>query len=88
MPKLLVFVNIFVDSPMMDEVLDQLNHLPGVEQLYEVTGEFDVVALISAENIDEFRHMLKDMILKMKGVKSTVTSVVLHSHKGSHMKAD
>ena len=80
MARLLAFVSIFVDSPMMDEVVTQLIQLPCLEQLYEVTGELDVIALISAENTDEFRDLLKNKILKMKGVRNTVTSVILHSH--------
>lgn len=53
-----------------------------MEELYEVTGEFDIVSLVSAEDIEEFRDTLKNKIMKIKGVKSTVSSVVLHSHKG------
>ena len=82
MTRLLAFVDIFVESPHMDEVVQALQKLPGMEELYEVTGEFDIVSLVSAEDIEEFRDILKNKIMKIKGVKSTVTSVVLHSHKG------
>jgi len=80
--RLLAFVDIFVESPHMDEVVEALQKLPNMEELYEVTGEFDIVSLVSAEDIEEFRDILKNSIMKIKGVKSTVTSVVLHSHKG------
>jgi DNA-binding Lrp family transcriptional regulator len=46
--RLLVFVNIFVESPLLDDVVQALSKLPNVEELYEVTGESDVVALVSA----------------------------------------
>ena len=82
MARLLAFVNIFVDSPMMDSVVNSLKELPDLEEMYEVTGEFDVVCLVSAKDIEEFRDILKNRVMKIKGVKSTVTSVVLHSHKG------
>ena len=82
MARLLAFVNIFVDSPHMDEVVLALAQLPNMEELYEVTGEFDIVSLVSAEDIEEFRDTLKNKIMKIRGVKSTVSSVVLHSHKG------
>jgi DNA-binding Lrp family transcriptional regulator len=80
--RLLAFVNIFVDSPHMDEVVQALAQLPNMEELYEVTGEFDIVSLVSASDIEEFRDTLKNKIMKIRGVKSTVSSVVLHSHKG------
>ncbi len=66
----------------MDEVIHALADLPNMEELYEVTGEFDVVSLVSASDIEEFRDILKNKIMKIKGVKSTVSSIVLHSHKG------
>ena len=82
MTRLLAFVNIFVESPLMDSVLTSLRDLPELEEMYEVTGEFDVVCLVSADDIEGFREVLKNKIMKIRGVKSTVTSVVLHAHKG------
>jgi len=66
----------------MDEVVEALKQLPNLEEMYEVTGEFDIVSLVSAEDIDEFRDVLKNKIMKIKGVKSTVSSVVLKAYKG------
>ena len=82
MPKLLAFVDIFVESPEMDSVLTSLAELDHLEELYEVTGEFDIVTLVSADDIEEFRDILKNKIMKIKGVKSTVSSIVLKAHKG------
>ena len=75
-------MDIFVESPYMDDVVHSLAQLPNMEELYEVTGEFDIVSLVSASDIEEFREILKNKIMKIKGVKSTVSSVVLHTHKG------
>ena len=82
MPKLLAFVDIFVESPEMDNVLIALAELEHLEELYEFTGEFDIVTLVSAADIEEFRDILKNKIMKIKGVKSTVSSIVLKAHKG------
>ena len=79
MERLLVFVSIFVESPDLDDVVHALIQFPNVEELYEVTGEFDIVALVSASSIEDFSHFLKDKLLKVKGVRSTVTSVVLRT---------
>ena len=67
---------------MLDDVVKALNALPNVEELYEVTGEFDIVTLVSCADIEEFRDLLKNKLLKIKGVKSTVTSIVLNATKG------
>jgi len=76
------FVDIFVESQLMDEVIEALSKIEDLEELYEVTGEFDIITLISADDIEEFREVLKNKIMKIKGVKSTVSSIVLKAHKG------
>jgi len=86
--KMLAFVDIFVDSPSMDDVVQALGRIPNIEELYEVTGEFDIVTLVSANDIEEFRDTLKNKILKIKGVKSTVSAIVLHTHKGPRFNGD
>jgi len=82
MAPLLAFVDIFVDSPHMDDVVEALSKLDNIEELYEVTGEFDIVTLVQADDIEQFRDVLKNKIMKIRGVKSTVSSIVLKTHKG------
>jgi DNA-binding Lrp family transcriptional regulator len=77
----LAFVNIFVESPLMASVLEELGTLPNLEELYEVTGEFDIVSVFSTNGIEEFRDILVNKIMKIKGVRSTVTDIVLYCHK-------
>ncbi|MGC8849768.1 MAG: Lrp/AsnC ligand binding domain-containing protein, partial [Candidatus Bathyarchaeia archaeon] len=48
---------------------------------YEVTGEFDLVAVARASDIMEFRRFIKDKVMRIKGIKSTVTSIILYTHK-------
>lgn len=83
MLELHAFVNIFVEAALIDDVVQGLSNIDAVEELYEVTGEFDIVALVEASDIESFRDTLKNRILKIKGVKSTITSIVLSSHKGA-----
>lgn len=85
MSRLLAFIDIFVESAEMDGVVQALKKLENLEELYEVTGEFDIVTLVSASDIEEFRDVLKNKIMKIKGVRSTVSSVVLKSYKGPRM---
>ena len=82
MPKLLAFVDIFVESAEMDDVIAALSRLDSLVDLYEVTGEYDLVTLFLASDIEEFRDILKNKIMKIKGVRSTVSSIVLKAHKG------
>src|SRR5947208_16904261 len=88
MAPLLAFVDIFVESAHMDEVVQSLAKLDNIEELYEVTGEFDIVTLVSADDIEEFRDVLKNRIMKIKDVKSSVSSIVLKNHKVALLTAE
>ena len=82
MTRLLALVNIFVESPEMDSVIAALSKLDSLEELYEVTGEFDIVSMVSASDIEEFHDVLKNKIMTIKGVKSTISTIVLAPLKG------
>lgn len=82
MPKGIVsIINIFVESKELDNVVKAVTKLPEVTDVFEVTGEYDVVALVNTKDILEFRSLIKNKILKIAGIRSTVTSVVLYAHK-------
>jgi len=55
--------------------------LENIEEIYDVKGEFDIVSIVSASSLEEFSDVLRKQILKIKGVKSTITSVVLKTYK-------
>jgi len=82
MPKgILAIIHIFVDSSRLEDVASEINKLEEALDVYEVTGEFDIIAIVRADDVVTFRKLLKDKIMKINGVKSTVTSMVLYTHK-------
>lgn len=76
-----VFLNLFVESKELENVTQALVKLPEVTDVYEVTGEYDIVSMLKVDSILAFRNILKDKVLKINGVRSTVSSVVLYEHK-------
>ncbi len=74
-------VNIFVDPTQKAQIMDALSKVENIEDIYEVKGEFDIVSMVSASSIEEFRNVLHKKIMNIKGVQSTIVSVVLKSHK-------
>jgi DNA-binding Lrp family transcriptional regulator len=82
MPKdVRVFLNLFVESKELENVTQSLVKLPEVTDVYEVTGEYDIVCMLRVDSILAFRNVLKDKVLKINGVRSTVSVVVLYEHK-------
>jgi DNA-binding Lrp family transcriptional regulator len=76
-----VLLNVFVESQELESVSRSLEKIPEVVDLYEITGEYDLVAHIKAESISAFRELLKNKILKIHGIKSTVSAVIIHMYK-------
>ena len=76
-----VILNLFVESKELERVAESLVKFSEVTDIYEVTGEYDIVCLLTTESILAFREVLKNKILKIPGVKSTVSSIVLYTHK-------
>jgi len=58
------------------EVVEKLAKIPGIETIYELTGRFDALAILSASSITELNDRI-DMIREVEGVKSTETAVIL-----------
>lgn len=79
--EVLAILHVFVDSSKLEEVARKISELEESVDVYEVTGEFDVVAVVKVQDVMTFRRLLKDKILKIDGIKSTVTSMVLYTHK-------
>jgi DNA-binding Lrp family transcriptional regulator len=82
MNRLLESVNIFVDPSQKAQVVTALSELNNIEEVYEVAGEYDIVSLVSASCIEEFRDVMHKKIMKIKGIKSTIITIILEPHKG------
>ena len=60
------------------EVSKKIQALPNVETIYEVTGEYDIVAVISGMNVTEVNECV-EKIRRVEGIMKTNTMIVLRS---------
>ena len=60
------------------EVSKMVNQLAGVERIYEVTGEYDIVMVSSGGNIEGINKVIED-IREIEGVEKTNTIIVLRT---------
>jgi DNA-binding Lrp family transcriptional regulator len=44
--------------------------------------------MVSASDIEELRDIMKNKIMKVEGIKSTVSSIVLKAYKGPRCQED
>lgn len=57
-------------------VSTDLMDLKGVEIIYEITGQYDIAAIISASSVSEINRCI-DEVRKIEGVSDTNTVIVL-----------
>ena len=60
------------------EVSKRIQEIPNVETIYEVTGEYDIVAVISGLNVVEVNDCV-EKIRRVEGINKTNTMIVLRS---------
>ncbi len=60
------------------KVSKSVSMLEGVERVYEVTGEYDILLVSSSVNIDGINQCIED-IRKINGVEKTNTIIVLRT---------
>jgi len=60
------------------EVSKKIQETPNVETIYEVTGEYDIVAVISGLNVTEVNECI-EKIRRVEGIMKTNTMIVLRS---------
>jgi DNA-binding Lrp family transcriptional regulator len=60
------------------EVSKKIQAIPNAETIYEVTGEYDIVAVISGMNVTEVNECI-EKIRRVEGIMKTNTMIVLRS---------
>jgi len=61
-------------------VSSRLMKLPGIEVVYEITGQYDIATIIAAPAIAEINKSIDD-IRKIEGVSDTNTVIILKTMK-------
>ena len=69
-----VLVNVTTKS--MDSVVEGLSAVAGVEEVHSVSGEFDLIVVISAPSVESVEASV-DAVIAIAGVERTRTSIIL-----------
>ena len=57
-----------MDSKQRDNIIQELFKIPGVREVSEVTGRFDILVTMYAENLSEMYRIVSDNIGKIQGI--------------------
>ncbi|MGB8026179.1 MAG: Lrp/AsnC ligand binding domain-containing protein, partial [Nitrososphaeraceae archaeon] len=61
-----------------NSVASKLQDIHGVKVIYEITGQYDVAVIISADSINEINSSI-DEIRRIQGVSNTDTVIILRT---------
>jgi DNA-binding Lrp family transcriptional regulator len=76
-----VLLEVFVEAQELTHIGVELAKLPEVVDLYEVTGESDLVAMVETDTLAAFRDVLVRKIMQIRGIRSTTSAVILRACK-------
>jgi len=60
------------------ETTKRIQQIPNVETIYEVTGEYDIITVISGMNVSEVNECI-EQIRRVEGITKTNTMIVLRN---------
>ncbi len=75
--RALIMISVDPQKPTL-EISDKVLKLPGVEKIYEVTGEYDVVTVVSSSSIEGLNQTIEE-IRVIDGIVKTNTVIVLRT---------
>jgi DNA-binding Lrp family transcriptional regulator len=81
----IVLVETTVDR--IPEVAQQIADLPGVSEVYSVTGDVDLVAIVRVHEHDQLADVIADQLSKVAGVKSTRTYLAFRAYSQHDLDA-
>lgn len=69
------------------EVAQAISELPAVSEVYSVTGEFDLVAIVRVREHDELADAIPGGLNKVSGVVHTETHVAFRTYSRHDLEA-
>ena len=80
-------VLIRAEKGAVPELGETIAAVPGVSEVYSVTGEIDLIALVRVRQHEEVADVVADRLNKVDGVLSTETHVAFRAYSQHDLEA-
>ncbi len=80
-------VLIKADVSSIPEVAETIAGLDGVSEVYSVTGEFDLVALVRVRQYEQIADVIPGSLNKVEGVTHTETHIAFRTYSQHDLEA-
>ncbi|MCW3978834.1 MAG: Lrp/AsnC ligand binding domain-containing protein [Candidatus Bathyarchaeota archaeon] len=64
------------ETGMAGEVIKNLRAMPEVKRVYQVYGDYDIVARIETDDVEHIKETLSEKVKQLEYVNSTLTLLV------------
>ena len=81
----IVFVQ--ADVARIPEVAEQIAALDGVSEVYSVTGEIDLIAMIRVRHHEQIAEVVADRLNKVPGILGTDTHIAFRTFSSHDLEA-
>ena len=75
------------DVGRVPEVGEAIAQLDGVSEVYSVTGEHDLVAMVRVREHDRLAEVIPGLVNRTPGVMSTETHIAFHTYSKHDLEA-
>ena len=73
------FVLMNVEPGRVKPLAEELLTIPGVTEVYSVTGPYDLIVIVRVREHDELSDLVTEMIASRPGIVSTETSIAFRA---------
>jgi len=81
----LVFVR--TDIHAVNDVAAQIAGIDGVSEVYSVTGDLDLVAIVRVRQLDDVSAVVTDGVAKVPGILATQTHIAFRTYSKHDLEA-
>lgn len=59
------------------QIVNELEKIPSVKEVYPVYGVYDVMMVIESDSMETLRETITSKVRKLDGIKSTLTMIIV-----------
>ena len=81
----IVFIN--ADVARIPEVAEAVAGIDGISEVYSVTGQIDLIAMVRVRNHEAIADVVADQVNKVAGVTATETHIAFRTYSDHDLEA-
>jgi DNA-binding Lrp family transcriptional regulator len=86
-PVVTAIVLVKTDVARIPETAEAISQIPEVTEVYSVTGEFDLVAMVRVRTHDQLSDVIPGNLNKLSGVTHTETHIAFRTYSRHDLEA-